>query len=515
VVELFHNLTHFAAAASAGAAGTLIAAAWQGAVLVIAISLILKALPGIPASARSLIWTLALVLLIVQHFVPFFSTQPHLNHAVTLNSAMLQFDYRWTFAIAMVWVGISLWRAFGFVRSALNLKKLLRDSVPVAELQGEEFSALRAMADSELLCGGFRRAKLFFSSEIDRPSVVGYFAPAILFPALKWSRLDATLTHFGAEFPSDLQDSDLRQIVVHEMEHLRRGDDWVNLLQKLALVVFPLNPALLWVEKRLCVERELACDDRVMEATGNRKSYAKCLTNLAENRMVRRGMLLALGAWERQSELALRVYRILRGGERRMGTGRLRLVTGGLAVMLLAGTAELSRSPRLVGFVQVAPVRIAAIAPLALHQRLKPGVKYATYGTAEAVPLQSGRMENVVADVVPLQGRINYATAKATTLQSGIDYVTAKAAFPQKKIDAGQLQQSGVRATLVSARMPAKAAKPGRVAAAAGEAEGGWVVLSSPEEEGAAPRVEFAVSQETGKSYAAVEVENGWLVFQL
>jgi beta-lactamase regulating signal transducer with metallopeptidase domain len=28
---------------------------------------------------------------------------------------------------------------------------------------------------------------------------------------------------------------------MHEMEHLRRADDWTNLLQKLALVFFPLN----------------------------------------------------------------------------------------------------------------------------------------------------------------------------------------------------------------------------------------------------------------------------------
>ena len=64
------------------------------------------------------------------------------------------------------------------------------------------------------------------------------------------------------------------------MEHLRRADDWTNLLQKLGLVLFPLNPVLLWVEHRLCAERELACDDRVVSSIAGRKAYALCLTHL-------------------------------------------------------------------------------------------------------------------------------------------------------------------------------------------------------------------------------------------
>ena len=59
---------------------------------------------------------------------------------------------------------------------------------------------------------------------------------------------------------------------MHEMEHLRRGDDWTNLLQKAGLVFFPLNPASFWVERRLCAERELACDDCVLRSSGARKA---------------------------------------------------------------------------------------------------------------------------------------------------------------------------------------------------------------------------------------------------
>ncbi len=73
--------------------------------------------------------------------------------------------------------------------------------------------------------------------------------------------------------------------MLHEVGHLRRADDWINLLQKLSLVVFPLNPMLMWIERRLCLERELACDDDVLRLTKAPKAYATCLTNLAERRL--------------------------------------------------------------------------------------------------------------------------------------------------------------------------------------------------------------------------------------
>ena len=76
-----------------------------------------------------------------------------------------------------------------------------------------------------------------------RPSVLGFFRPRILVPP---------------ELLKALSPRELRQVVVHEMEHLHRADDWTNLLQKVGLVLFPLNPVLLWVERRLCAERELA-----------------------------------------------------------------------------------------------------------------------------------------------------------------------------------------------------------------------------------------------------------------
>ncbi len=54
--------------------------------------------------------------------------------------------------------------------------------------------------------------------------MIGFFAPRILIP--EWLYLRLT--------PGELE-----QVVLHEAEHLRRRDDWTNLLQKLAWFCFP------------------------------------------------------------------------------------------------------------------------------------------------------------------------------------------------------------------------------------------------------------------------------------
>jgi hypothetical protein len=148
-----------------------------------------------------------------------------------------------------------------------------------------------------------------------------------------------------------LSPQELQQVVIHEMEHLRRADDWTNLLQKIGLVLFPLNPVLLWVERRLCAERELACDDRVVRSTAGRKAYALCLTHLAEFAILRRSFSLVLGAWERRPELVRRVHRILAQPVRSMGRRPALAATGGLLAGALGGAIVLAHGPRLVSFV--------------------------------------------------------------------------------------------------------------------------------------------------------------------
>lgn len=316
---------------SAEVAAALFAAIWQGTLLVSAVAFCLRPMRGLSAAARSAIWLNVFALLLVLPLAPAFATAP--DGAATAASPV-RLDLRWSVGIVCAWAVLSAWRAVELVSSAIRLRHIARRATPVAT-----DPALLPLLEGEGRFG--RRARLCVSTDVERPCVFGFFRPRILMPPALLEALSA---------------DELRQVVLHETGHLHRGDDWANLLQKLALVLFPLNPALFWVERRLCAERELACDDRVLRLSRGRKSYALCLTRLAEYSLLQRGVSLVLGAVDRHSELVRRVRRILAQPAQSMPTRRAVCVSGGLVLAALAAAVGLTRSPQLVSFAPAAPV---------------------------------------------------------------------------------------------------------------------------------------------------------------
>jgi beta-lactamase regulating signal transducer with metallopeptidase domain len=165
---------------------------------------------------------------------------------------------------------------------------------------------------------GRRRVAFALSDDIDTACALGPFRPTILVPAADVERLDR---------------ADLARIVAHEYAHLQRYDDWMKLLQRLVSAVFFFQPALAYVQRRIDRERELACDDVVLEATGDPVAYAECLAQAAE-RGARRRVDLAPAFTIGGSQVYARVAHIL--DERR--DSRAGLTRSG-AVLCIAVTA--------------------------------------------------------------------------------------------------------------------------------------------------------------------------------
>ncbi|HEY0785693.1 MAG TPA: M56 family metallopeptidase, partial [Acidobacteriaceae bacterium] len=306
--------------------------------------------------------------------------------------------------------------------------------------------------DAVLLAAGFRGVELCTSKDVDRPSVIGFFSPRILIPEELFARL--TTAEFG-------------QIVLHEVGHLRRRDDWINLLQKLSLVLVPLNPVLLWVERRLCLERELACDEGVLRVTRAGKAYASCLARLAEHSMVRHGISLALGAWERQPELSRRVHRILHRPQSTLGAGRLRLLTTLLVMGLVACAAGLTRSPELLRF-------------------------SASPGAEQAESASMSNMQTAGAPIRPLQVPRDVA-GPARLVQASLQVARPRS---RSHITAAHLRR---RPTPALTQRPAPL-EP-------------WVLLTGWRQAPGMARPALALR--TDFSYAAVPFGDGWLIFQL
>jgi beta-lactamase regulating signal transducer with metallopeptidase domain len=321
---------------STGPAELLISSIWQGLLLTALAWAALKLAPGLRASTRFTLWFITfLAVALLPCFAlarAWFGVDSPAVTSVPQAGVALHLNIVWAFVLEAVWAAASLFSLIRLLSSVLQMRSVLRNSVLVSDLPDEIQSAL--------VRDGKRSVAVRISDAVDAPSVIGFFRPAVVIPRGLWSELAA---------------ADLRQIILHEMAHLDRGDDWTNLLQKLLRALCPLNPALVWAERHLCREREHACDDAVLDAAGNARAYATCLTKLAEARLVRRVASLAPGFWQRHSELAGRVENILHR-RRRLGPAFSRgLVAASLAASLF-GAIMLQRCPGFISFTAVSPV---------------------------------------------------------------------------------------------------------------------------------------------------------------
>ena len=356
----FQSLPTAWQAAARESSALALTALWQGAAVALGLGFCLRIAPRGTASQRFALWAAAFGALVGLQLLPLLARLapppaaiPAAGPAIAA-SAPWQLDVRWSLLIAALWLAASLYRAADLALHTLRLRRLWKSATPVP-IGSDRFAALTAALHRP----GRRPAQICTTERIERPGVIGFLLPRILVPAWLFERLT----------PGELE-----QIVLHETEHLRRADDWTNLLQKLCLVLFPLNPALAWIERRLCREREMACDDGVVRVTRAPRAYAACLTSLAERglarNLARRADALSLGAWQRRPELAHRVHSVLRRN-RTLHPLAARVALGAAATALVFGSIELARCPQLFAFVQPAahdPLQ----APARLEARITP-----------------------------------------------------------------------------------------------------------------------------------------------
>jgi beta-lactamase regulating signal transducer with metallopeptidase domain len=103
------------------------------------------------------------------------------------------------------------------------------------------------------------------SWSVDAPMVIGWLKPVILVPAAALAGMDPRA---------------LETILIHELEHIRRHDYLVNLLQSVAEALLFYHPAAWWVSRQIRLERENCCDDAAVTLCGDPLLYARALAEL-------------------------------------------------------------------------------------------------------------------------------------------------------------------------------------------------------------------------------------------
>jgi beta-lactamase regulating signal transducer with metallopeptidase domain len=106
---------------------------------------------------------------------------------------------------------------------------------------------------------------LLRSLERTMPMAFGTRRPSILIPSIAdtWS------------------DDRRRAVLLHELAHIARHDCFTQLMAAVTCAIYWIHPGAWWVARRLRIERELACDDRVLAIGTRAREYAGHLLDLA------------------------------------------------------------------------------------------------------------------------------------------------------------------------------------------------------------------------------------------
>ena len=286
--------------------------------------------------------------------------------ALTKASAPVSLPSSWALYLFFGWVAIA---GIALTRVGLGLRHvyLLRRHCVAVEVEdlAPELQAILARFQAT------RSVAILLSEEIQSPTALGLFGAAVVLP--KW-------------ILKELTTSELEQVLLHELAHLRRYDDWSNLTQKIVKAMFFFHPAVWWMENKLSLEREMACDEAVLEATRNPRAYAQCLTMLAEKSFMRRSVMLAQAAVSRIGQTSQRVARILRS-ERPQSRRTWKIALPSFATVLVLSVASVSRMPELVVFENSAPQTAPATAKIT---EAKPSPMTAAAGMERQLKAQTG-----------------------------------------------------------------------------------------------------------------------------
>jgi uncharacterized protein (TIGR03435 family) len=172
----------------------------------------------------------------------------------------------------------------------------------VMRRRGLPWPAGRVLAEAIASEAGLRRPiGVFLHEDLRAPVTCGILGPSVGLPidAPEWTA------------------TELRHALIHEVEHVRRGDWAIQLMARGACAIYWFHPLVWMAWRRLCVESERACDDAVL-CRAERTAYAEQLVSLARRLKSSPAPLLSMAD---RSDLATRVDAVLDAAQARGPVG--------------------------------------------------------------------------------------------------------------------------------------------------------------------------------------------------
>jgi beta-lactamase regulating signal transducer with metallopeptidase domain len=211
------------------------------------------------------------------------------------------------------------------------------------------------------------------SDGVQSPGLAGLFRPVILLPAdiVSWtSREERTA------------------ILRHELAHFKRRDHIVSRFQTALRALLFFHPVLRYADNQLNLEREIACDDRVLDLGAEPRMYAEAILKAAERSFLT-DVVHQAASFNSRKTLERRIKMI-------MNTNRMRrplrqwpfllapAILIGVSVWLLVPTANSQRGPQSESYQSASngPASARPVSPTYSQSQLPPVVNRSTITVA-------------------------------------------------------------------------------------------------------------------------------------
>jgi beta-lactamase regulating signal transducer with metallopeptidase domain len=185
---------------------------------------------------------------------------PHPYWSWSLNPALVPFLAAFLPRARWIYVPVLTFLLLQFCTRVWQLRTFLRASQPATETLSFLLELVRSETNGP-------RCEVRLVPGLRSPAATGWWRPKVLLPNELLPRLEA---------------HQLVYVLRHELMHIRRRDYLWDRLATLGCYVVFFNPSAWLARRRLRWERELVCDEDVVERSHERRlEYAGCLTTLA------------------------------------------------------------------------------------------------------------------------------------------------------------------------------------------------------------------------------------------
>lgn len=273
-----------------------------------------------------------------------------------------------------LWLGGAVWRLARLAAAHRATRRIVAASQRSAAIERGHRDAVPAGVEVRL-------------SPAFGPAAIGIVRPTIVLPASLAAALPA---------PS------LRAVLLHEANHIRRGDLVVLLLQRTAEAVFWWNPVLRRMGAALDTAREIACDVGASRAYGSGVDYADALLDSVERLQPAQqlGHAQRLCATASLSTLEQRIDAIVGEPPASIWTAAApALVVGALATAWLAAGIAAPRTELMRDTAPSYPTATASGADTALSQSRQNALAAAQDEYSRAVQLAQDRYTNTLQSI--------------------------------------------------------------------------------------------------------------------